>query len=591
MTSRSYMKQTLAIFWKQNKSWLFLATCLAWLSGMLLQKLLMPLVAARAIDKLVLLAGSHQNDYWPSFVPYIISLIVIGLLAQVGVSSGLLLISRLEMRGRPALQERVFSYLTSQSLDFHNNNFAGAIVSRVSRFMSAYITVTDVFVINVLRMFANIVIAVIVISFFAPWIALFMAVWSAFFIALNIYLTRRRSPLSRAAAAADSQVTAHLADNLTNVAAVKTFASEQHELQEHSKHIKHYARARLTSWVRAIKNDIFYGLLMILLQATVLVLSIWAVMNGTVTIGILLLIQVYLTQIIVELWGLGRITRDFEIALSDAAELTELLYQPLMVQDVKHPEPFKVTKAHLQLRDVTFQHSGSGEAALFSNFNLDIKPGERVGLVGHSGSGKSTLSRLLMRFMDIDSGNITIDDQNIAEVRQTDLRKAIAYVPQEPLLFHRSLAENIAYGKSKASLQDIEKFAKLAHAHEFIKGLPQGYDTLVGERGVKLSGGQRQRVAIARAMLKDAPILILDEATSALDSESEVLIQDALWKLMEGRTSIVIAHRLSTIQKMDRIVVLDEGKIVEEGTHAQLLEKKGTYAKLWAHQSGGFLNE
>jgi len=212
-------------------------------------------------------------------------------------------------------------------------------------------------------------------------------------------------------------------------------------------------------------------------------------------------------------------------------------------------------------------------------------------LVGHSGGGKTTITMLLLRFMDINDGEILIDGQNIAHVKQTELRQAIAYVPQDPALFHRSLADNIRYGRLKATDAEVRKASRLAHAEEFIGGLKDGYETLVGERGVKLSGGQRQRIAIARAMVKDAPILVLDEATSALDSESEKLIQDALWKLMEGRTTIAIAHRLSTIQRMDRIVVLDEGKIVEQGSHKELLEADGIYARLWAHQSGGFLEE
>ena len=244
----------------------------------------------------------------------------------------------------------------------------------------------------------------------------------------------------------------------------------------------------------------------------------------------------------------------------------------------------------VEFRDVTFTHNGADDA-LFNSFNLSIKPGEKVGLVGHSGSGKTTFTRLLLRFSDIRRGEICIDGQNIATVTQDDLHESIAYVPQEPLLFHRSIAENIRYGRLNASANDIAKAAKDAHATEFIDKLPSGYDTLVGERGVKLSGGQRQRIAIARAMIKNAPILVLDEATSALDSESEVLIQAALWKLMEGRTAIVIAHRLSTIQKMDRIIVLDDGKIVEQGSHKELITENGVYAKLWAHQSGGFIEE
>jgi ATP-binding cassette subfamily B protein len=254
------------------------------------------------------------------------------------------------------------------------------------------------------------------------------------------------------------------------------------------------------------------------------------------------------------------------------------------------PEPLTIRTGAIQFRDVTFIHSGADDA-LFEKFSLSIEPGEKIGLVGHSGSGKTTFTRLLLRFSDIQDGAITIDGQDVSHITQEDLHSVIAYVPQEPLLFHRSIRENIAYGNLGADDAAVKRAAKHAHAHDFIRTLPVRYDTLVGERGVKLSGGQRQRIAIARAMLKDAPVLVLDEATSALDSESEVLIQDALWKLMEGRTAIVIAHRLSTIQKMDRIVVLENGKIVEEGPHKTLLAKKGTYAKLWAHQSGGFIDE
>jgi ATP-binding cassette subfamily B protein len=239
-----------------------------------------------------------------------------------------------------------------------------------------------------------------------------------------------------------------------------------------------------------------------------------------------------------------------------------------------------------------FTHPDSGkDDSLFSKLNLHIKAGEKIGLVGHSGSGKTTLTKLLLRFNDIDSGEILIDGQNVAAITQEDLRRHVAYIPQEPLLFHRSIRENIAYGKPEASDEEIEEAAKKAYATEFIDKLPAGYNTLVGERGVKLSGGQRQRIVIARAILKDAPILVLDEATSALDSESEKYIQAALMELMKKRTAIVIAHRLSTIQKMDRIIVLDHGTIVEEGSHKDLIKQNGTYAKLWAHQSGGFIEE
>jgi len=239
---------------------------------------------------------------------------------------------------------------------------------------------------------------------------------------------------------------------------------------------------------------------------------------------------------------------------------------------------------------MSFTHDGN-KKALFDGFSLTINPGEQVGLIGRSGSGKTSLTRLLLRFSDIKDGQIKIDGQDITQVKQSELREAIAYVAQEPSLFHRSIRENIAYGKPSATEQEIFDAAEQANATEFIESLPKGFDTTIGERGVKLSGGQRQRIAIARAILKNAPILVLDEATSALDSESEQLIQDALAKLMVGRTSIVIAHRLSTISRLNRIVVMDHGKITEQGTHGELMANDGIYAKLWSRQSGGFIKD
>ena len=242
----------------------------------------------------------------------------------------------------------------------------------------------------------------------------------------------------------------------------------------------------------------------------------------------------------------------------------------------------------IQAKNLSYSY---GLTPQFDGVDFSIGSNQKVGLVGTSGGGKTTITKLLLRFIDIGSGAITIDGQDIKEVTQASLRDAITYVPQEPMLFHRSLFENIAYGKSAATKDEVIAAAQAAHAHDFITSLPHGYDTLVGERGIKLSGGQRQRVAIARAFLKKAPIIILDEATSALDSESEKYIQESLWELMKGKTALVIAHRLSTIKHLDRIIVLDQGKIVQDGTHDQLIQEKGVYAKLWSHQSGEILED
>lgn len=267
------------------------------------------------------------------------------------------------------------------------------------------------------------------------------------------------------------------------------------------------------------------------------------------------------------------------------------MLEPKNVSDPEVPAEIPSSKRlTLALHNVGFRYPGTnGKRAAIDHFDLEVRPGEKVGVVGYSGSGKTTLTKLLLRFMDVTDGGIFLNNTNVRDLRQADLRRHISYVPQEPLLFHRSIRENIAYAAPDASDKDILAAAKAAYISEFVDDLPEGYDTIVGERGIKLSGGQRQRVAIARALLKNAPILVLDEATSALDSESEQYIQKALWKLMKNRTAIVVAHRLSTIQKMDRIVVMDKGKVVDIGTHTELLKREGIYAKLWAHQSGGYL--
>jgi ATP-binding cassette subfamily B protein len=312
--------------------------------------------------------------------------------------------------------------------------------------------------------------------------------------------------------------------------------------------------------------------------------------SGSFPTATLILIVNYSISMISELGDINHIFKNLNRSLGDASDMTKILDEEDSVKDIPNAPELDAKKGKIEFKDITFQHA-EAPAPIFEHFSLNVKPGERIGLVGVSGSGKTTLTKLLLRFADVQEGQILVDGQDISKVKQVSLREAIAYVPQETSLFHRSISENIAYGKPDASEEEIKRAAKLANADIFIKDLPKGYDTLVGERGVKLSGGQRQRVAIARAILKDAPILVLDEATSALDSESEALIQDALLKLMKGRTSIVVAHRLSTIASLDRIVVLRDGKIVEQGSHSELIAKNGAYAHLWSRQSGAFVDD
>lgn len=585
-------KKSLSIFWRANTAHpaLFYGTICAFIAGMILQKIGLPLIAAQLINALIATHAAGVTDYWPVFLPYLSWFATVAIVAQLCNDGALYLLSKLETRVRPELQMRIFNLLVNQSLSFHANNFSGSLVSQTSKFTGSYVVLTDTLVINIVMMSVISLVAIGVVAWFLPWVALAMIVWTIFFVWLNIVLTRRRMHLSRLAATADSVMTAHLADAIGNVSAIKAFAREDAEIGIHRVKAHDRANKKYAAWIRGTWNDFYFGILMIILQLGVLALLVDATMENAVAIGTLLLVQVYVTQLMSQLWGLSGLTRNVEQALSDAAEMTEILGEELEVQDVANPQPFAVKKGAIAFNDVTFTHDGSDDA-LFHNFSLQVKSGEKIGLVGKSGSGKTSLTRLLLRFVDIDGGTITIDGYDIAKVRQADLRAKIAYVPQEPILFHRTLRENIAYGLPDATDADVHKAAKLAHAHEFIKNLPHAYQTMVGERGVKLSGGQRQRIAIARAILKNAPILVLDEATSALDSESERLIQDALKQLMKGRTTIVIAHRLSTIQNMDRIVVLDDGKVLEQGSHAELLKTDGIYASLWKRQSGGFLED
>jgi ATP-binding cassette subfamily B protein len=585
-------RKTILLFWRANMRYpaLALSTCLSWLAGMTLQRLILTLIVSKALNRLVAVYHEQTTNYWHIFTPYIVWFVIVAIAAQVLIDFGLYLLSNLETKVRPELQMRAFTWLTSQSLGFHANTFSGAIVNQVTKFVGSYIVLTDTFVLAFLRMFTNVGIAIVVLAFFSWQIALAMAGWTVVFTFLNLKLVKRRIHFSKIAAQADTVLTAHLADVMGNISAVKSFGQEELEAESHSVKAHDRAYKKYQAWMASLKNDILLGAMMGLLQLGVLVLCIQAVMHHTVEIGVLLLAQVYVTQIIVELWGLSNMSRTVEQAITDAEEMTEIFEVDPDVSDPQKPQKVAITSGAITFDDVTFTHDGS-QGALFAGFSLAIKPGEKIGLVGHSGSGKTTLTRLLLRFSDLDSGKITIDGQNISSIKQAELRSHIAYVPQEPVLFHRSLHDNIAYARPSASNEDVIRAAKLAHADDFISTLPDGYNTLVGERGVKLSGGQRQRIAIARAILKDAPILLLDEATSALDSESEHLIQLALTKLMKGRTTIVIAHRLSTIQKMDRIVVMEDGAISEQGSHTTLLKQKGIYAQLWAHQSGGFIEE
>ena len=517
-----------------------------------------------------------------------------GLILFVGdvimIRLSIFLAYRGENRMQTVVAQQILRHLTEKSLSFHANRMSGGIVSDSTKLIGAVERFWDMIMFTVTPILATIISVTISLSFFFWQYALTLFTLACVIIAIIIRAQSSVAPSSRLASEAQSKTTAHVADVLTNIAAVKAFARADDEQKTFKGLIDNWVNANKAERNRVLIVSGSFGVLMTILNISAFSAAIFATEFHLAHVGIVYLVISYTLSVVAQLWSATHATRQYVRIIGDATPMIATLQEPAEITDAVDTVPAHITKGAITFQDVTFAHE-EGAQSLFRNFTLKIPQGQRVGLVGHSGSGKTSLTKLLLRFSDIEDGAIVIDDQNIALLKQDDVRRAISYVPQEPLLFHRSLRENIAYGKPDATDKEIWKAARAAHAHDFIKALPDGLDTIVGERGVKLSGGQRQRIAIARAILKDAPILVLDEATSALDSESEKLIQASLETLMKNRTSIVIAHRLSTIAKLDRIIVLDNGNIIEDGSHEDLLKHGGTYAKLWAHQSGGFIEE
>jgi ATP-binding cassette, subfamily B, bacterial len=501
-----------------------------------------------------------------------------------------LVLSRLEYHGLRALYIEAMDDLFERDVGFFHNNFAGSLTKRALGYARRFEDVFDVFAFSICGNLFPLAFAIVVLAQFSGWlIAVLLAMLVITFLCLKPMI-RRRHQLVRIREEASNALAGHVADSITNAETVRAFAREPEEAAIHARNVGDFTSKMLRSWdYQNTRVDVVTSPFYVATNTLGLVVAL-AVGHGSATsIEAVFLTFSYFAQSTRVMWEFNRIYRQLETSLTDAAQFTELLLEPPAIVDADPVAPFVPRDASVRFRAVRFAYPK--RAPLFDGFELAIGAGEKVGLVGRSGGGKTTITRLLLRFADVDAGAIEIGGQNIACIAQSALRQHIATVPQEPAMFHRTIADNIRFGRPAASDAEVRRAAELAHASEFIADLPAGFDTLVGERGVKLSGGQRQRIAIARALLKDAPILVLDEATSALDSESEGLIQDALWALMRDRTAIVIAHRLSTVRRMDRLVVLEAGRIVEQGRHDQLLAVDGQYAALWEHQSGGFLQE
>ena len=520
-------------------------------------------------------------------IGYVI-ILILGDVVSIRIAIMMAFLSESKMQAH--VYDNVLGSLMEKDTTYHANRMSGGIVSDATKLHGSIERFWDTLAFNAVPIFTTIISVCIALSFIYWQYAAILFILTVIIGFLMNRAQNKIAPFSKATSEKSSATVAYFADVIGNITTVKAFAGEAFERKAFDGRIRSWQKANRREMRSVVTTTAGFAGMLTIMNIAAFVAAVLATQYHIGSVAVTYLVIVYTLNVVSQLWSVTGLTRAYIRILGDASPMIEMLATPPLLKDPQSPEPVRIHDGTIHFADVTFAHPESSEE-LFKDFNLTIAPGTRVGLVGHSGSGKTSLTRLLLRLSDVDSGTISIDDQAITTITQEDLRRHISYVPQEPLLFHRSLQENIAYGKPDATDTEIREAAQKAHALEFIDKLPQGFDTLVGERGVKLSGGQRQRIAIARAILKDAPILVLDEATSALDSESEKLIQDSLETLMKDRTSIVIAHRLSTIAKLDRIIVLENGTIIEDGTHAELLKQNGTYAKLWSHQSGGFIDE
>jgi len=594
METQDLTRQTIRYYWRhamQHKGYFFGAFTFIPLAILILN-FIPPLLIAHILERIS--SGQFVHGHLSPFVPDLVLYSILTLISGIILwRIAIYFYWKLEMHVLRDIHREVFDHLLSLSANFHANRFGGSLVSQTTKLGNSYVRAADTTTFNLISLLLSCLFAFVILLPSVPWIACIQLALSAVFMVIAIFATRKVRNLRNAEAAAENAQTGQLADAISNVMAIKSFSGSNYERKLFNKVTDKTLMATRNVMRASMKQDTVFAGGTTIVGISALVLATMSVVLDHATIGSAFLVITYTGVIAQQLWNFAEHTlRDYNRAFGDAQGMIETLAITPEVKDAANPQKVRMQHGEIEFKDMSFTHPDAKEEdVLFDRFNLHLAPGEKIGLVGHSGSGKTTLTKLLLRFHDLDGGQILIDGQDIAAVTQDDLRSRIAYVPQEPLLFHRSIRENIAYGNPGATEAEIRDAAEKAYATEFIEKLPKGYDTLVGERGVKLSGGQRQRIVIARAIIKNAPILVLDEATSALDSESEVLIQAALWELMKGRTAIVIAHRLSTIQKMDRIIVLDDGALIEQGSHTDLLKQKGTYAKLWAHQSGGFIED
>lgn len=486
------------------------------------------------------------------------------------------------------LSRQCFDYLQKHSFSYFSNNFPGSIVKKHKSFVNTFEFLIDQLFFEIVPGIVSVIVMVFVLARVNVFLGLGMLGWVIIFLLINWWFTKYKLKYDIKRSEAETATSGLLSDTVSNNINIKLFNGYIYESDTYGNLSENLHKIRKFTWDM---GAIFYGFqsfLMLVLEVSIMYFSIRLWQKDMLTVGDFVLIQSYLFSAVMLVWDFGRVITKIYERLADAEEMTVILNLPHQIVDSKEAKKLKVKLGEIRFEDVSFKYEDGQDVV--KNLNLTIKDGQTVALVGLSGSGKSTITKLLLRLYEVSSGRILVDNQDIAQVTQESLRNNISLVPQDPILFHRSLMENIRYGRVESTDEEVIKAARLAYCDEFITQLKDGYNAMVGDRGIKLSGGERQRVAIARAILKNAPILVLDEATSSLDSESEKYIQKSLINLMKNKTVLIIAHRLSTIKKADRIVIISNKKIVEDGTHADLVNnKKGIYRKLWDIQVGGFI--
>ncbi len=590
-TAPSTTRRTLHYYWQVTRKHLGLFVALM-ASTFLFVALLSygnPYVMSLVVDRVS--EGSITSDQvFSTYGPYIVALIAINLVGQAASKLQDYTMYKLEIAAAYDLATMSFDALCNQSMSFHSNRFGGTLVSQTSKFMSAYQQLLETITFPFLPVVCSVIFTCVILAPRVPLYVVILMVLLAIYACVSYYMYKRILSLNEKAASAQNQLSGELSDSVANILAVKTSGREDYEralFDQANRNVVERDSKRM--WASLTRGIITAAITVVIMSVVAVFIAGGNAWFG-ITPGTLVMMFTYTYTVTNQFNFINNGLQRFNRAFGDASGMTATLDEPRLVADKPGAPAMVVREGTIDFQNIGFYYTdGNVKTPVFEDFNLHIPAGQRVGLVGLSGAGKTTLTKLLLRLSDIQDGRILIDGQNVADCTQQSLRRSIAYVPQEALLFHRTIAENISYGRPDATMEQIREAARQANALEFIENLPQGFETITGERGVKLSGGQRQRVAIARALLADCPVLVLDEATSALDSESEALVQDALKTLMRGRTCIVVAHRLSTVASLDRIVVLDHGKVAEDGPHAELIKAGGEYAHLWDRQTGAYL--